>query len=49
MSPRQAFWALASLLQNPTTPFGRAMWILTAALLAVILFTVALHAGEGAL
>jgi tetrahydromethanopterin S-methyltransferase subunit B len=44
---RQAFWALAGLLENPTSTFGRVMWVLIAGLLAVILFVLAVHAGGG--
>lgn len=44
---RQIFWAVASLLENPTTAFARVMWFLIVALLAVILFVLAMRAGEG--
>lgn len=46
---KSMFWAVASLLENPTTILGYVTWGLIAGLLAVILFILAVHAGEGAI
>ena len=35
------------MMNMPPTPFGMVMWVMISALLAVILFFLAMHAGQG--